>query len=338
MKRVTIKDIAEELGISVSTVSRAMTNDHNIRQQTKEQVLAMAEKMGYRPNPVATNLKYGRSNTIGVIVPEMTTPYAAEVIGGIQEVLHEVEIKVLIAESHESWQSERENVETMEQFMVDGLIINLCDYKSNKDIYTQLQRDGMPLVFFDRIPHEMEVSQVIVDDYIKSFMLVEHLIRSSRRRIVHLEGVEYLYNSTERYRGYRDALVKFGIKVDPQLVIPCKGLSFKDGADGVDQLVDQGVEFDALFAFTDTLAIGALNRLRERGISVPKDVAVASFSGTTLSTIVYPQLTSVESPLREMGREAAHLIIEQIKDPSAPIRSVVLDAEIRLRASTDECD
>ncbi|MFI3304309.1 MAG: LacI family DNA-binding transcriptional regulator [Rikenellaceae bacterium] len=333
-RRITIKDIAEHLTISVSTVSRAMTDDKNIRQETKDKVLAAAAELGYRPNPVATNLKYGRTNTVGVIVPEMITPYAAQVIGGIQSVLYGLGIKVIIAESHESWESERDNLKTMEKFMVDGIIVSLCDYKRNLDEYQRLQEAGMPMVFFDRIPHEMNVSQVVVDDYIKSFFLIEHLIRSGRKRIVLIQGPDYIYNSVERARGYRDALKKFDVAYDPQLVLSC-GVTFDDGADAADRLIDNGIQFDAIFAFTDTIAIGAMNHLRDKGWKIPEEIAVASFSGTVLSTIVHPQLTSIEPPLRDIGIESAKLIMEKIKDHDSPTRSIVLDAQIRLRASTE---
>lgn len=321
--------------ISVSTVSRALTDDKNIRTETREKVMATAQRLGYRPNPVATNLKFGRTNTVGVIVPEMTTPFASQVIGGIQEVLTQHNIKVIIAESNESWEQERENIKTMERFMVDGILVSLCDYERNRELYLDLIQKGMHIVFFDRIPHKMNVSQVIVDDYIKSFFLTEHLLRSGYKRIVHLQGPTYVYNSVERTKGYRDALTKFKVEISDQLIIR-SGLSFEDGAKAAEQLLEQGVEFDALFAFTDTLAIGAMNRLRDAGKKIPDQIAVASFSGTTLSTIVHPRLTTVESPLRQIGNHAAKLIIEQISNPEAPVRSIVLDAQIVLRESTEK--
>ncbi|MFI3302969.1 MAG: LacI family DNA-binding transcriptional regulator [Rikenellaceae bacterium] len=333
MKRVTIKDVAEYLTISVSTVSRALSGDKNIRNETREQVLDAAKRLGYKPNPVATNLKFGRTNTVGVIVPEMITPYASQVIVGIQEVLHREGIKVIISDSSESWELERENIATFEGFMVDGVIASICDYKQNSEEYMRLQRNGMPVVFYDRIPHKMNVSQVIVDDYIKSFFLTEELIRSGRKNIVHIHGSDRIYNSFERARGYKDALKKFHIPVREELIVR-SGVEFNEGAEAVEHLLNNGIQFDAIFAFTDTLAIGALNRLRAAGIDVPSDVAVASFSGTILATVVTPPLSSVEPPLKQMGREAANLILEKIRNPDSPTRSIVLDAEIKLRAST----
>lgn len=333
MKHVTIKDIARHLSLSVSTVSRALVNDKNIRRETKEKVLETAKALGYKPNPVATNLKYGHTNTVGVIVPEMVTPFASQVINGIQSVLYANGIKVIIAESGEDPVKERENLQTMERFMVDGIIICLCSYKENKDEYLRLQEAEMPMVFYDRIPHGMNVSQVIVDDYMKAFFLVEHLIREGYKRIVHLQGPDDVYNSVERARGYRDALSKFNIPFEREMLLKT-GMTFCDGERAANALIERGFSFDAVFAFTDTLAIGAMNRLRELGKKIPEEVAVASFSGTVLSTIVYPQLTTVEPPLFQMGTTAAGLILEKIKEPSSPDRSIVLDAEIKLRASS----
>lgn len=334
MKRVTIKDIAKHLTISVSTVSRALVDDKNIRKETKEKVLKAAKELGYKPNPVATNLKYGRTNTVGVIVPEMVTPFASQVINSIQSILYNQGIKVIIAESHEDPKRERENLQVMEQFMVDGIIVCLCSYKENIAEYKRLQDEGMPMVFYDRIPYGLEVPQVIVDDYTKAFFLVEHLIRSGRKQIIHLQGPSDIYNSLERAKGYKDALAKFKIPLDTNSIIE-SGLTFEDGKNMADILIQKNVPFDAVFAFTDTVAIGVMNRLRELGKKIPEDVAVASFSGTVLSTIVYPQLTTVEPPLIQMGETAAEMILEKIKDLSAPNRTVVLDAEIKIRASSE---
>lgn len=164
--------------------------------------------------------------------------------------------------------------------------------------------------------------------------MVEHLIRGGRRRIVHLQGPLYIHNATERAQGYKEALAKFKIPFDTSLVIKT-GVSFEDGRLAIEQLLRTQTPFDALFAFTDTLAIGAMNCLRERNIKIPQQVAVAGFSGTILSTIVNPQLTTVEQPLHEMGRMAAELMMEKIHNPAVGNKIVVLDAEMKFRGSSD---
>ena len=335
MKHVTIKDIARSLCISVSTVSRALTDDKNIRRETREAVLREAERLGYRRNPVAMNLKMGRTNTIGVIVPEMHTPYASQVVAGIQSVLYKNNQKVMIAESDESPLRERESLQMMEEFMVDGLIVSLCSYKQNVDVYRRLAAAGMAIVFYDRIPHGLDdMPQVMVDDNNDSYFMAEHLIRLGRHRIAYLYGPDDVYNAVERERGYREAMEKFHV-YDPQLVIKT-GMTFADGAAAVDELERRGIEFDAVYAFTDTLAIGAMNRLRELGRRIPEDVAVAGFSGTELSTIVYPKLTTVEPPLTEMGQRAAELVLEKVRNPEVENRKIVLRTEMKCRASTGE--
>lgn len=335
MKHVTIKDIARSLYISVSTVSRALTDDKNIRRETREAVLREAERLGYRRNPVAMNLKMGRTNTIGVIVPEMHTPYASQVVAGIQSVLYKNNQKVMIAESDENPDRERESLQMMEEFMVDGLIVSLCSYKHNLETYRCLANEGVAIVFYDRIPHGMDdMPQVMVDDNNDSYFMAEHLIRLGRRRIAYLYGPDDVYNAVERGRGYREAMEKFQI-YDPRLIVKT-GMTFADGAAAVDSLVRQGIEFDAVYAFTDTLAIGAMNRLREKGRCIPEDVAVAGFSGTELSTIVFPQLTTVEPPLTEMGQRAAELVLEKVRNPEAENRKIVLRTEMKCRASTGE--
>lgn len=335
MKHVTIKDIARSLCISVSTVSRALTDDKNIRRETREAVLREAERLGYRRNPVAMNLKMGRTNTIGVIVPEMHTPYASQVVAGIQSVLYKNNQKVMIAESDENPDRERESLQMMEEFMVDGLIVSLCSYKHNIETYRRLANEGVAIVFYDRIPHGMDdMPQVMVDDNNDSYFMAEHLIRLGRRRIAYLYGPDDVYNAVERGRGYREAMEKFQL-YDPRLIVKT-GMTFADGAAAVDSLVRQGIEFDAVYAFTDTLAIGAMNRLREKGRCIPEDVAVAGFSGTELSTIVFPQLTTVEPPLTEMGQRAAELVLEKVRNPEAENRKIVLRTEMKCRASTGE--
>jgi len=333
-KRATIKDIAKNLGLSVSTVSRALNENENIKKETRELVLETARVLNYRSNPIGLSLKHGVTNTIGVLVPEMTTPFAAEVILGIQETLNKKDYKVIIAQSNEDPEKERESLLLMENFMVDGVIICPCDYKINKSEYLRLQDNGVPIVFYDRIPFGMEVPNVIVDDYHESFFMVEHLIRSGRKRIVYVQGPGYIYNTIERARGYKDALEKFDIPYDQSLVIKA-GVTFDDGRLAAEKLMKNQVSFDAIFTFTETLALGTMNYLKYNRIQIPEEVSVASFSGTALSTVVYPQLTSVEQPKKIMGETAAQLILEKIENPSIPNKKVVLSSEIKLRASTE---
>ncbi|MBB6270765.1 LacI family transcriptional regulator [Pedobacter cryoconitis] len=334
MKRITIKDLAKYLLLSTSTISRALVNDKNIHPDTKKKVLEAAGKLGYKPNPTALNLKYGQSKNIGLVVPEMITPFASKVLRGIQNILYPLGYRIIITESDENPLIERKNLQLLEEFNVDGILINLSHETHNEDLYQQIMDRGIPLVFFDRIPGKsLDASRVVVNDHIKASLMIEHLIDTGRKRIAHIMGPSTIRNSAERAAGYQRILTKHGL-FDPELMIQPEGITFEDGRNAAIQLLNKKIGFDSIFAFTDTLAIGAMNYLLEQNIKIPDEVAIAGFSGTELATIVHPQLTSVAQPLVQMGEAAAGLILEKIKDSEALSRTIVLDAELIYRAST----
>ncbi|KPH15124.1 LacI family DNA-binding transcriptional regulator [Chryseobacterium sp. ERMR1:04] len=334
MSRITLKDLSKFLSLSTSTISRALLNDKNINAETQKRVLEAAEKLGYKPNTTALSLKYGQTKNIGLVVPEMITPFSSKVLQGIQNILYPLGYRVIITQSDENPLIERKNLQLLEEFNVDGIIINLCHETYNEDVYKEMMDRGIPLVFFDRIPSKtLEVSKVVVDDNIKASLVVEHLINTGRKRIVHIMGPSTIRNAVEREMGYKRILKKHNI-FDPELIIKTNGMMFEEGEHAAKHLLDRKIEFDSIFAFSDTLAIGAMNYLLEKGIKIPEQVAVASFSGTELATIVHPKLTSVQQPLVKMGEAAAELILEKIKDISAPNQTIVMDTELIYRAST----
>jgi len=334
MKRITIKDLSKFLSLSTSTISRALLNDKNINPETQKRVLEAAEQLGYKPNPAAISLKYGQSRNIGLVVPEMITPFSSKVLQGIQEVLYPLGYRVIITQSDENPLIERKNLQLLEEFNVEGIIINLSHETYNEEMYKNIIGRGTPMVFFDRIPGKsLEVSKVIVDDQIKASLVVEHLIHTGKKKIAHIMGPSTIRNVIERASGYKRILEKHHI-FDPNLIIQTEGMTFEDGKNATRKLFDIGVDFDSIFAFSDTLAIGAINYLHEKGIKIPEEVSVASFSGTELATIVHPQLTSVEQPLLKMGMAAAELVLEKIRDHSASSRTIVLDTQLIYRAST----
>lgn len=333
MKYITIKDIAVQLNISKSTVSRALAGDSNVSVETRDKVIALANELGYKRNELAANLRHNLSRTIGIIVPEMVTPFFLYVIISIQKVLNKSGFKVIITQSHEDIQAELYNLQLMDDYRVDGIIMSICHKEQNVKEYMRIEKKGVPIVFFDRVPHSMPACKVIVDDYKKSFFMVEHLIRSGRKRIVHLAGPERIPNTMERKRAYKDALAKFKIPYDPELVIDGEN-ERSEGERVIKNFLKKNIPFDALFCFGETLAIGALNYLQSEGIKIPKDVAICGFSGTYLSTIVTPQLTAIQQPFDEMGCVSAELMIERLNNPDMPCKTVTLDAEMIIRQST----
>lgn len=294
-----------------------------------------AERLGYMRNPVAINLQSGRTNTIGVIVPEMDTPFYGRITDGIQNVLYRKGLKVIIAQSGENPEREKENLRVMESFMVDGIIVGICHKDRNKNEFQRLMDKGMPLVFYDRIPVDINVSKVIVDDYIKTFFLIEHLIRKGIREIAHIKAPDFMESSSVRFRAYKDALEKFKIPYNEELVIKSPGMHFEDGIKAAELLMKKNLPIKAIFAYTDLVAVGVMNYLRSKNIRIPEDIAVAGFSGTILSEMVYPPLTTVDLPLIEMGEVAAELILEMINNPGSGNKTITLDAKIRWRESTE---
>lgn len=210
MRRITIKDLSKFLSLSTSTISRALLNDKNVNEETRKRVLDAAEKLGYKPNLTALNLQSGQSKTIGFVVPEMITPFSSKVLKGIQNILYPLGYRIIITQSDEDPLIERKNLQLMEEFNVDAIIINLCHETQNNDVYEHIINQGTPMIFFDRIPHKsLDVSKVIINDYIKSSLMVEYLIKKGRKRIVHIMGPAGIYNATERMNGYKRILMKY---------------------------------------------------------------------------------------------------------------------------------
>ena len=333
-KYITIKDIANELGISKSTVSRALSGDSsNVKAETMKLITDTARRMGYHRNEMAVSLRKQSSHNIGIIIPEIVTSFYMTFISHVQAILHKHGYNVLIATSNESYIQERDNIEMMERCMVDGLLISVCDKERNIDQYRRIESVGIPVVFFDRTVEGVEASQVRLDDYIMSFFMVEQLIRSGCKQIVHIQGPSRIRNGYERLRGYRDALEKFHIAYNPDLVLP-PALSAEEGGQVVAEFIDKNIPFDAVFGFTETALIGAKNIMQKRGLRIPDDVCVCCMAGTTLCTLVHPTITAVEQPVEQMAEEACRLLMHNIVNSGKHVEDVVLRGKIVEREST----
>lgn len=333
-KYVTIKDIANELGLSKSTVSRALSGDsQNVKEDTMKLITETARRMGYHRNELAVSLRKQHSHNIGIVIPEIVTSFYLAFINHAQTILRKHGYNVLIATSNESAEQERKNIEVMEQCMVDGLIVSVCDKECNTELYKRVMARGIPLVLFDRTVENLNVSKVRLDDVVMSFFLVERLIRSGCRRIVYIPGPERIRNGIERRRGYREALEKYNIVYDPALVLP-SALSAEEGSQVMQQFINHGTPFDAVFGFTETALLGAKSVIQKSGLHIPNDVRICCMSGTTLCTFVHPTITAVEQPVEQMATETCRLIMEHIAEDTKKVEEVVLRGEIIDREST----
>lgn len=331
---ITIKDIAKALGISTSTVSRALSDAWDVKRETREQVLAMAKKLNYHPNLNAKNLQNKRTGAIGIIIPEFVSSFFPRVVMGIQEVLYEENYHMFITQSNESRAQELQNLKHLREHMVEGIIISTTNEGGNEEAYRELIEAGMPIVFFNRCPNTLSVPKVMIDDCQMAEKAVEHLISTGRRNIMHLLGPVNLEVSAMRAQGFANTLSRHGINPEGRS-IPA-GIFIKDGQAAAEKLLAEGGELpDALFCFNDPVAIGAMKALKNAGIRIPEDVAIVGFSEGSMATVVEPQLTTVLQPMNEMGREAARLLVEQLRShrPLSP-RTVCLDAQLNIRASS----
>ena len=333
-KYVTILDIAKELGISKSTVSRALSGDTgNVKEETLRKILATADRMGYHRNELAVNFRQQSTHNIGIIIPEIVTSFYMNFINDAQTVFRKQGYKVMIAISSENPEQERDNIQMMEQLRVDGILMSACDKAFNVDLYNKVIGRGIPIVFFDRTVEKVKASLVHLDDYIMSFFMVESLVRSGCKRIVHIPGPRYIRNSEERQRGYREALEKFHIDYDARYVLSA-ALSAEEGTWVMEQFLGKKLPFDAVFGFTETALLGAKSAIQKQGLRIPADVALCCMSGTALSTLVHPQITAVEQPVEKMALECCRLLLAHIEDKDKHPEEVILRGETVIREST----
>jgi LacI family transcriptional regulator len=337
--QVTIKDIARELGISPSTVSRALKDHPDISVETKKAVNELAERLNYQPNIVALSLRQRKTNTIGVIIPEVVHFFFSTVVSGIEDVAYEAGYNVILTQSNESYQREVIDMKALFNSRVDGMLLSLSRETTNFDHIESIISKGVPVVFYDRMYNNPNTSKVIVDDYIGAKEAVLHLIDQGCKRIAHLEGAPNLILSKDRLRGYQDALIERNMEVRDTYTLVCPSGSFEEGKKATRKLLSMSAPPDAIFCNNDPMAMGAMMAIKEKGLKIPDDIAVVGFSNWFFGEIMDPSLTTVDQPGFEMGQEAARLLIRQIemkdKDNGEPIAETkVLKTRLIIRNSS----
>lgn len=335
---VTIKDIARALGISTSTVSRALRDSHEISPETKQLVLDCAEKLNYRPNPIALSLKERRSRSIGVVVCEIANNFFSQVINGIESIAYDKGYNVIISQTRESYEREVIDLQYLASRSVDGLLISLSTETNDLSHLKSLHAKGLPIVFFDRITEDINTHKVIVDNFKGAYEATEHLIRNGHKRIAALTNSEFLSITHERVAGYKEALIANGQKVNEDLIQPCfyGGMMFEEIEDAINKLFTKRNKPDAIFATSDKLTTGCLKTLKRRGLKVPDDVSVVGFSNTDIAELIDPPLTVVRQPAFEMGKDATELLLQLIesKRPIKEFEKRILTPELQIRESS----
>jgi LacI family transcriptional regulator len=335
---LTIKDIAKALGLSTSTVSRALRDSYEISPETKKLVLEYAEKNNYRPNPIALSLKERRSRTIGVIVCEIANSFFSQVINGIESIAYKHGYNVIIAQSRESFDREILNLQYLTSRSVDGLIISVSTETKDFSYFKELNQRGLPIVFFDRIVDEIATHKVIVDNYKGAYEATIHLINSGYRNIAAIGNTEQLSITRERLSGYRSALLDNGIAINDSLIKYCPhgGMINAEVEDAVNELLQLPQPPDAIFASADKLTTGCLHIFKTKKIQVPGDIGLIGFSNTDLTELLDPPLSVIRQPAFEMGEIATDLLLQVIesKRPITEFETKILFTELQIRNST----
>lgn len=311
---LTMKDIAEQLGVSVATVSRALKDSHNISKERREMIQKYAREHNYYPNVIAEQLRHSKkkpSQVIGVIIPEFVHYYFSSILTGIEEEASRRGYRIMVAQSGERYDREREICQSFMQNKVCGIIVSQAKDTTKYEHFEKLVENGIPLVFYDRICPALNASRVVVDDYQGAFNAVSHLVETGCKHVAFFGAPMSLEISQNRFNGYKDALYKHGIEPDPALTIICDNA--EDAKKVIPDLMKRDDRPDAFFTVNDDTAIGILHAVKRLGYKVPDDISICGFGNDTRAVACDPLLTTVEQRGVDVGREAANVLIDTVE-------------------------
>jgi LacI family transcriptional regulator len=331
-RHVSLKDLAKELNVSISTVSRALKDHPDISPEMRERVKQLAASCHYSPNPLAMGLLKQETRMIGVIVPDLVTHFYASVISGIESFAKEKGYFVLIASSNESLQKEKESIENLLKARVEGLIVCLSQETKDAGHFESLLEQEIPLVFFDRVCLQNKVSCVTADNTDAAVKITRHFYEQGYRRIAFISGPEQLNISRERLEGYLSGLKACNLPVEQDLIEQCN-LGPDSAREAMNRLLNLPEPPDAVFGINDTVAFAVMKEIKHHGLQIPNDIGLIGFTDEFHSTVVDPQLTSITHPTFKMGRKAAELFFECIEKTIKP-RIITLKTKLVIRASS----
>ncbi|SHL37837.1 LacI family DNA-binding transcriptional regulator [Flavobacterium xanthum] len=338
MKDITLKEIATKLGISITTVSKALKNYPDVSEKTKKSVIELAQHLHYTPNSFAVNLRTKESKTIGLIIPEVVHHFFSNVVNAIIDEAEKNGYLVIILQSNETLALEKKQVELLINKRVDGIIMSLSNESNNDDHIKEIMNRKIPFVMFDKIAKLSKCSKVIIDDQKAAFNAVQHLIDNGCKKIVHIRGPLNPQNSIDRYIGYKKALEKNNIPFDAKLVYTCENVTFEEGRAFAKQIIEEHADVDGIFAITDLVAVGVLAYFNENKINVPEQVAIIGFSNWFMSQVLTPKLSTVNQPGHEMGIASFNLLLEEMNCHKEGVpfdhKTIELDTEIIIRESS----
>ncbi len=335
MSKVNLKDLAKELNVSISTVSKALKSSHEISAETKKRVLELAQKMGYNPNPYAGFLRHHKSKTIAIIAPELTNNFFIQAISGAESIAQEKDYHLLIYITNDDFQKEESILKHLENGRVDGVIISLATSTKTYHHLNSLIHTGIPIVFFDRICHEIETAKITTDDFTSGFNATNHLIEQGCRDIAYLSLSENLSIDNKRKQGYLEALNKYDIPFNEERIVQC-GTEDKINYNRIKQLLQTKNRPDGIFASIEKLALNVYYVCNDLHISIPDEIKVICFSNLRTAPLLNPSLTTITQPAFEMGKHAATILFKNLDKKRTLItnENIVLKSELIKRDST----
>jgi len=330
---MNLKQLAKELNLSISSVSKALRDSHEISASTKKAVLAKAKDLNYQVNPYASSLRKQKSKTIAVVVPEVANDFFGPVISGIESIAQEKGYHVLIYLTHEDMQKEVAIIKLLQNGRVDGIMISLSEQTTSTAHLEELKE--MPLVFFDRVAEHIDAPKVTTDDKNSGFMATDHLIKNGCKRIAFLTLSQNLSISKKRMSGYLEALKKNQIKRDNSLILNCTGDDRKNN-NSIRKLLKRKNRPDGVFASVEKLAISTYEICEELKLKIPRDIKVICFSNSQTAAFLNPSLTTITQPAYEMGREAATILFKLVEKNRHHflLENTMLNSKLIVRNST----
>jgi LacI family transcriptional regulator len=339
MNNPTLKQIASQLGISITTVSKALKGYSDVSEKTKKAVIDLANQLNYTPNSFAVNLRTKESKTIGLIIPTLVHDFFSSVIDGILEEAEKRDYMVIILQSNEKVELEKKQIDLLLNKRVDGILMSLSNETGDFEHLKTIISHNTPLVLFDKIAKLVNCSKVTINDRKAAYDAVCYLIKKGYKKIAHFRGSYLPQNSIDRFLGYKKALEDNNIIYDPSLVFVCENnMDFEDGYENAKKVVNEHPEIDAIFAVTDLVAVGIIKYLNEVDIAIPRQIAVLGFSNWFMSSVITPKLSTIDQPGFEIGRKSASILFDEInlKKNNSPVvfQSIELETSIIEREST----
>ena len=331
MKRISQRDIARQLGVNVSTVSRALRGLDGVSPELKKQIEQLAEEGGYKPNPFAVSLRYDTTRTIGIVVPDVSFNHYAHIVKRIEAEARKAGYMSIITDSDDTIENELNCVELLMNMHVEGIIICPSQETTDFSLLLQLKQKKVPVVLFDRAP-DVALSSVIINDAASARQATLSLLDSGARRIAFLGGSNQMKQTTDRKHGYLEALRERGIPIRTELV-KCHHISFNSGLTDTMELLSLPEPPDAILATHGLLAVSALQAIGSRGLRIPDDIALIAYMSDWVSEMSHPRLSFVKQNLREIAAKTFRLLLDQMQGDDS-VQHVVVNARLELRDST----